>query len=250
MDGRWNFLFFCSQSGSQQTCPTQTPFYPSLRSAALAARATLRRALLWWRDSAAKQAYLGALRQLAAEHHRRALLATALAAWRLAAQRAQAVAVLEQQRQQRLLATAWHAWRLACQEAVLRRGLDAAACLHRASALQQQAFWAWRQRAADCRQVELPPQHPTMQAAAAMQRRRLLRSCLRAWREYMQASVLPRQAALQLRLLEQMMGSQRLAFVAWQDYCAHRRERRAAKVRFGGWSRVELLLRLEARMLL
>lgn len=191
----------------------------------------LRRAVLWWRDAAAEQAYLGALRHLAAEHRRRALLAAALAAWRLATQRAQAVAVMEQQRQQRLVATAWHAWRIACQEAVLRRGLDAAARLHRQSALQQQAFLAWRQRAAECRQVDLPPQHPAMQAAAAMQRRRLLRGCLAAWRDYMQSAVLPRQAALQLRLLEQMMGSQRLAFVAWQQYCVHRRERRLAKVR-------------------
>lgn len=207
-----------------------------LCSAALAARATLRRALLWWRDSAAEQAYLGSLRQLAAQHHRRTLLAAALAAWRLAAQRAQAMAALEQQRQQRLVAAAWHAWRLACQEAVLRRGLDAAAHLHRQNALQQQAFWAWRQRVADCSQVDLPPQHPTMQAAAALQRRRLLRGCLGAWRDYMHSCVLPRQAALQLRLLEQMMGSQRLAFVAWQQYCAHRQERRLAKVRSRiGW---------------
>lgn len=129
------------------------------------------------------------------------------------------------------------AWRLFCQDRILRRGLDAAARLHREGALQAQALAAWRQRAAACRQLDLPAQHPTMRAAAELRRRRVLRACLGAWRRHVQEEVLPRMAAVQVRLLELMMGSQRQALQAWKEYVQHRRERRVLKVGWAGGRR-------------
>lgn len=173
------------------TPPFSSPTPPNC-SSRLAGSVLLRRALLWWRDAAAEHAYLGALRQAAAAHYRRTLLTNWLAVWRLAGQRSKLLAAREQGRQQRRLAMAWDSWRLFCQDRVLRRGLDAAAGMHRQSALLAQAFDSWRQRTAACRQLELPPQHPLMQAAAELQRRRLLSSHLGAWRRHYLEDVLPR----------------------------------------------------------
>ncbi|PSC71599.1 hypothetical protein C2E20_5054 [Micractinium conductrix] len=198
-------------------------------AARLSQRATLRRILLWWRDAAAASACLGAKRCEAGALHRRTLLTAWLAKWQLATQRSQLLAEREAWRQAACLRTAWDAWRLGCHECVLRRGLDSAAEVHRQAALQRQVFGAWRERVAACAQVDLPEGHAALRAAATLQRRRRLRSYFTAWRQHITECVLPRQAAVQLRLLEQFMGSQRRALTAWQQYLQHRREVRMLK---------------------
>lgn len=206
-------------------------------SARLSQRATLRRILLWWRDAAAASACLGAKRCEAGALHRRTLLTAWLAKWQLATQRSQLLAEREAWRQAACLRTAWDAWRLGCHECVLRRGLDSAAEVHRQAALQRQVFGAWRERVAACAQVDLPEGHAALRAAATLQRRRRLRSYFTAWRQHITECVLPRQAAVQLRLLEQFMGSQRRALTAWQQYLQHRREVRMLKARAScGWA--------------
>lgn len=185
-----------------------------MRSSKLAQRALLRRALLWWRDAAAECACLGALRAAAEAHHRQKLMSHWLSAWRLAAQRSKLVAAREASRQQRRLVTAWDAWRLYCQDRVLRRGLDAAAGLHRETTLLAQAFSAWRSHAAACQQVELPPHHPLVLAGAELQRRRLLRACLGAWRQHMQEAVLPRMVRARTGI-----GVRNVLAGLWADVC-------------------------------
>lgn len=203
---------------------------PLLCSSALASRVMLRRVLMRWREAAAECAYLAAMQQAAALLRRRTLLAGWLAAWRLAARRSQLVAAREQQRQLRRVQGAWQAWQAYCQGCVLGRGLDAAAGMQRQSALLRQCFAAWLRRTAACRQVELPARHPAVRAGAQLQRHRLLRSFFGSWRGHMREHVLPRLAAVQVRLLERWMGSQRRALLAWQDYLQHRRHTRLLKV--------------------
>jgi hypothetical protein len=196
----------------------------------LAGRATLRRVLLHWREAAQEQACLSSMCRQADGLRRRTLLAAWLSKWRLAAQRSRMLEARQQQRQRRRLEMAWQQWRVWRQDCVLRRGLDAAACLHRQSALLQQCFEAWAQRAEACRQMELPPQNPLVQAAAQQQRRRVLRTFFAAWRRHLSEHVLPRMAQVQMLMLESYMGSQRRAFSAWQQYLQQRREGHLLKV--------------------
>lgn len=198
-------------------------------SAQLAARAVQRRVLMRWRQAAATSAYLEAMQHEAEAVRRRSLLATWLSAWRLATHRSRLLAELEAQRQRRRLLTAWHAWKLYCQDCIIQRGQQAAAELHRHNALVRKFFAAWQRKAAAMQQVEWPDSHPALRVAAQMQRRHLLRSCLSAWRQHISEVVLPRLAAVQLRVLEHFMGSQRRAFAAWQQYLQQRREGRLLK---------------------
>jgi hypothetical protein len=117
----------------------------------------------------------------------------------------------------------WQQWRAYCLDCVLHRGLCAAADMHRDSALQRSCLAAWSQHTAACCQVELPAQHCIMQAAAVLQRRRLLGSCFGAWRWYMQAAVLPRMAQVEVLLLQSYMATQRQGLTAWQQYMVQRR---------------------------
>lgn len=211
-------------------CFLLCPLLPLICSLSLAGRATLRRVLLHWHEAAQEQACLGAMRQQADGLRRHTLLTAWLSSWRLATERSVLVRAREQQRQQRRLELAWQEWRRWRQDCVLRRGLDAAACLHRHSVLLRQCFDAWAQRVQACRQVDLPPQHPLALAAAQQQRRRVLRSFLAAWRGHLSDHVLPRMAQVQMRLLERFMGSQRRAFSAWQQYLQQRREGQSLKV--------------------
>jgi hypothetical protein len=196
----------------------------------LAGRATLRRVLLHWREAAQEQACLSSMCRQADGLRRHTLLAAWLSKWRLAAQRSRMLEARQQQRQRRRLEMTWQQWRVWRQDCVLRRGLDAAACLHRQSALLQQCFEAWAQRAEACRQMELPPQNPLVQAAAQQQRRRVLRTFFAAWRRHLSEHVLPRMAQVQMLMLESFMGSQRRAFSAWQQYLQQRREGHLLKV--------------------
>lgn len=207
---------------------------PLACSAKLAARALLRRTLLRWLEAAACSAYLSELQSHAAAFHRHRLLAAWLARWRLATQRSQLLAERERQRRRQRALAAWQAWRAYCQECVVRRGLEAAAGLHRECALLRRCLGAWRTAVATHRQVDLPAEHPAMRGAARLQRARLLRTFFCAWRVHLADTVLPRLAAVQVRVLEHFMGSQRRAFAAWQHYVQQRREARVLQASWQG----------------
>lgn len=144
----------------------------------LGGRACLRRVFQRWREAAAEQASLGRLASAAAAALRSWLLRKWLGRWRQAVARSHLLAAREQQRAAALLQRAWTGWRQHWHDIQLARALDVAATLHRQQAASRHILHAWRAYAVALRQVELPPNHPTMAHAAELQRVRLQRTAL------------------------------------------------------------------------
>ena len=117
------------------------------------------------------------LGELTGAAHRSQVLKKWMARWKLALQRARALAGREQQRGQMLQAQAWAAWRQRSHEIQLFRALEVAAQLHRQAVVLRHILDAWRAHAAALRQVDLPADHPVMVKARQQQRRRHL-SCV------------------------------------------------------------------------